>query len=401
MAELTAFEIPAHAELVTVTHLLELPKDLGLARESVFVIVEPRNDGLFESWPDEARAQFIGLAELPRPNVSPVLKLVFRRAYVPERAPLVAAHTAFENWVVDLAPNSETESFRELRDGFVSNGSFGWVTVVAATRFVRASSFPSDLEGRTTILGRELDASLATLNDFIVALSLTRRDPSIVPVARGDLPFVCPVLLETAPSPDGLRHGTSVAYPIHEHARIHYGDDRDEMDEAEVLAGELSRSRYHQGQPYFLFYELMQQAIGQATEARYRAAALSTGTAVEVLFGTSIRLAAEARGLQHDEIGRLLSLPLRNLIVDHLSRFADCVVDLTDPQNPFGRWWSGGYAIRNRVAHEGYSPTRSDVHEALDGASNVVRTLRAALLANDDTEAVGQSLQWGSTDDDA
>lgn len=54
-----------------VTHLLELPRDLGLPQGINYALVEPRDD-IFREWPDEAKAEFIGIRELPRAGVSPV-----------------------------------------------------------------------------------------------------------------------------------------------------------------------------------------------------------------------------------------------------------------------------------------------------------------------------------------
>jgi hypothetical protein len=399
VADLAAYAVPAHAEVLVVTQLLELPRDLGLPRASNFVVVEPRVDGLFDSWSEGDRARFIGLDALPRPETSPVLRLRFERVFVPERAPLIAALSAFEDWVTPLATDQELAEFRAIREKYLSEGSLGWVTVVAATRFMSPSDFADDLEGRTAILGEQLDVSLAVLNDFIVSLSLARHDPSVVPVARGDLPFLCPVLIESAPMPAGEREGTYTAHLIHNNTRIHYGEPHDELDEADRRAAELARSDYHGNQPFFLFYELMQQAIGQSNEARYRATVLSVGTAVEVFLASVIRQAGVALGMPVAEIDRVLELPLRNIVVAHLPRFIGRPVDVTNVADPLGRWWAGGYRTRNAVAHQGHTPSKEEINEALAGASAVVHDVRMSLLGDERTIPVSESIQWGSVDD--
>jgi hypothetical protein len=339
------------------------------------------------------------MRELPKPGVSPVIRLTFARNYVPERAPLVAANLAFDHWVAEFASDEELEVIRGMREMHIEEGSFGWVTTVAATRFVPAGEWPREEIDRAALLGRELDASLAVLNEFIVALGLARQNPRFSPIARGDLPLVCPVILETAPMPDGKRNGAWLNYQIHEVFWYEQAEPRDEADDAERLAVELARANYHGAEPYFPFYELMQQAIGQFNEARYAASAISTGTAVEVLIATTIREAGRARGEDESKFGSILNLPLKNQVEHHLPRYATCSVDLSDENNAFGAWWRGGYRTRNRVVHEAHRATREEARAALDGAATVVAALKAGLLSDHATAEVSRVLQWGPTDE--
>jgi hypothetical protein len=397
-SSLATFHVPDHAEVLVVTHLLELPRDLGLPQGISYAIVEPRDD-IFQDWPDQAKAEFVGMPEMPSPGSSPIIRLTFCRTYVPERAPLVAANLAFDHWIAEFASDEELEVFRGFRELYMTEGSLGWVTTVAATRFVPAQDWPAPETERAALLGRELDASLSTLNEFIVALSLARQEPRFTPVARGELPLMCPVILETAPMPDGNRHGAFVNYQIHEVFWYEQRDLRDKPDEKELLAVQLARANFHGAEPYFPFYELMQQAIGQFNEGRYGASAISTGTAVEVLIATTIREAARSRGEDETQYGNVLNAPLRNQVEHHLPHYANCPVDLNDAENPLGAWWSGGYLTRNRVVHEAHRPTRDESRAALDGAAVVVAVLKAGLLADPETSEVGELLQWGPTDD--
>jgi hypothetical protein len=208
---------------------------------------------------------------------------------------------------------------------------------------------------------------------------------------------MCPVIIETAPMPDGKRHGALVNYQIHEVFWYEQRELRDEPDDFELLAVQLARANFHGAEPYFPFYELMQQAIGQFNEGRYAASAISTGTAVEVLIATTIREVGRARGEHESEYASVLNAPLRNQVEHHLPHYANCVVELNDPHNPLAAWWSGGYVTRNRVVHEAHRPTRAESAAALDGAQAVVAALKAGLLAELDTEEVGHQLQWGPT----
>jgi hypothetical protein len=127
--------------------------------------------------------------------------------------------------------------------------------------------------------------------------------------------------------------------------------------------------------------------------------AISTGTAVEVLIATTIREAGRARGEDESQYGNVLDAPLRNQVEHHLPGYANCSVDLNDPNNPLGAWWAGGYLTRNRVVHEAHRPTRAEANAALEGAQAVVAAVKAGLLADPVTEDVGHLLQWGPTDE--
>jgi len=328
-------------------------------------------------------------------------RLTFRRCYVPERAQLVAAATAFEDWIEPVAQPEMFEEQRKLRARYLTGGSYGWISVVAATRFVPAKDWPADENDRSALLGRELDESLNALNEYLISLSLARQDPSIVPIARGDLPALCPVILETAPMPDGKRNGTSYMYQIHHNLIYPQRPPRepDEIDEAELLAAQIARRAHLGGEPFFPFYELIQQAIGYFDRSLFRTSAISTGSAIEVLFSTVIRETGHVRGESPRDYGGILRAPLKSQVKDHLSKYANCDVDLKDKANAFGRWWKGGYELRNRVVHEGYKPTRDESRAALDDAMEVVRALRSGMLSDPVTRPVGEDLQWGEVPD--
>jgi hypothetical protein len=95
-----------------------------------------------------------------------------------------------------------------------------------------------------------------------------------------------------------------------------------------------------------------------------------------------------------------LELGFRNRVEQHLPRLVNCEVDLADPANPFGRWWRGGYQLRNRVAHEGYDPEYDETKAALDDAKALDDALGQGLAADAVTRELASWLT-ASTHDDA
>ena len=59
-----------------------------------------------------------------------------------------------------------------------------------------------------------------------------------------------------------------------------------------------------------------------------------------------------------------------------------------------GWWWTSGYGLRNRVAHDGYRAHGGDAEEAVMAARHVVRWLGERLSAQSDTADLGVHLSW-------
>ncbi len=294
-------------------------------------------------------------------------------------------------------PEERFEEFSAQKEIYLSRGSFGWITVVAATTFMPAPNWPNDPIEQARCQGQELDKALSIFNEYLVSLSLMRHDPLIRPIARGDLPFLCHVILETVPMPTGTRNAAAFPYQIHEINRHRHAARpvSDTPDDEELLSFQMFMDAHLKGEPHFLFYELMQQAIGSFNESRFRMTAMLTGTAVEVLLTTLIRLAGIARGETPERIESILNSPLRNQVEHHVQRLIGCDVDLDDPVNSFGRWWTGGYRLRNRVLHDGVTPSREEARCALDDALDLVVHLKTGLLSDAVTRDLGEATQWG------
>jgi hypothetical protein len=306
------------------------------------------------------------------------------------------AFESFSDWIFPYAPTGAWQSHERLRKAF-KRGSWGWITAVGATTFLPVSAWPADPVEQARTTGVELDKSIAILNEFLVSLSLARGEPTIHPIGRGDLPRMCPVILETAPMPSGTRNATAYPYQIHQIDRHLYGlrDARDELRPEEQFAFDLFVSSHLDGQPFFLFYELMQSAIGSFNEGRFRMCLALTGSALEVLVQTVIRETCPLHGDNQSRIDGILDSGLKNQLEIHIPRLTGCVVDLVDSNNDFGAWWQGGYKNRNLVIHQGVTPTREQAKSALDQANGVAAALRAGLLNQPVTSDVGQAFLWG------
>src|SRR5581483_1165187 len=224
------FTPPPTAEVISVTHLLELRRDLGLPEMSQ-LIIKPTPDPLGQ-WSPEAKAAILGSSSLgsenvlfatggaellERPGFGPELLLNFVRVYSWERPGWSAAAAAFFDEVEPFAPPPILDQVRYLRESEMPHGMFDWITVVSGTTFVPAARWPAADVDQAATLGEQLDVVLRGLSDFLIALCLARHDFAIGPIARGDLPSASPVIVEAleAPPATGPRVGFFTFLGIH------------------------------------------------------------------------------------------------------------------------------------------------------------------------------------------
>jgi hypothetical protein len=143
-----------------------------------------------------------------------------------------------------------------LLETTVEQGLEAPVTVIGATRFLPVERWPRGRAAQEELMRAELDVALDDLNDYIIALGLVTNDARRRPVAAGDLPFLCPVVLEGVPMAEGQRVGTNFIYPIHDvtqgpHAMPEVSDEQFKH------AALLSRDAFTKAMPFWPFYEFM------------------------------------------------------------------------------------------------------------------------------------------------
>jgi hypothetical protein len=266
-------------------------------------------------------------------------------------------------------------------------------TVVAATRFVHPDSWGETPGERLALLAHEFQEALDFVNDYIITLSMVRGDPSLTPVARGDLAAACPVVVDAVPMQEGVRRGTTFIYPIHEQLPDFVYEVED-IDEAagEQLEELFGVRRYHDF-PVLLYYEFLHSAEASRRLHRYVPAIASLGTAIEVLFSGVIRMIGSIDEHDDAEVEAALRAPLRNQVEHHLPKYVNVDVNVLDANNPFGRWWLGGYQLRNRVLHEGHRATEAEVNRAFDDAGALVQAI-AAGMRTEEREGPGFRVMW-------
>jgi hypothetical protein len=408
--------------VIVLTHFLEMPRDLLLQDGWTFSAWEDRADDVFGGWSDQAKEVLVGIPP-PQTGASPATRLTFLRASASVAALNHAAAIDFRRELANpgggrrpwwRAARRKRRDHRRYRIRRPTDA-----TVVAGTRYIvppdwwnpaldpaqalREEIVAAELDGIygdpaqalvEEIFATELDATLDTLNDFIIALAHIRQDPDLVPVARGDFPARCPVLIEAIAAVENRRltlSGGILEYEIHSLGLEAVGPIEHD-DGSGRAAAELTLMQGEGQVPFFAYFELSNRALAAASAHRNTDAVATLGTAMEVLVSTAIRIGAEAGGADPATIAGAVSAPFRNQLEHHLPRYAGVRTDLTDRDNAVGGWYLVGYDLRGRVVHEGYRPTFDEVMDAVVSAVGLHDAIVDGLRVRPETEQFGEML---------
>jgi hypothetical protein len=387
---------PSYAQLLVITHVLELPRDLRVPDGSTLLAGRP-GEGVLAQLEHDVVEELLQTTLDPA-EPAPSLRLAFRRPRVRVQVPLLAADEAFAKWDEKLIPRKGRRQRRRLVRRFRRKGITAPVTVVGATSIIDAQEWPSNQEAQEALLDSLLDKAVELLNDQIVALGLVSDEPYLAPISVGDLPPLCPVIMEVAPMLEGRRVGRSFLRELHRDLPS-FAQDAPREEHVMLVANELARRQYAGLEPFFLFYVLWLRTRSALNSYRLAESVTLIGTAVEVLVSTAIREASIALGESDERREDVLGAPFRAKLEHHLGRYANLGVDLDDEANPVGAWRNGGYKTRNRVVHSGHQPTLEEAEQAFDQASMLAVAIRDGLLGNPLTRDLGDVLGMGRRDE--
>lgn len=386
----SVFDLPEYAKVIVVTHILELPRDLAFAAGAMVRYGAP--DSVGGGFGGEVWAALLQMPEAPPGDLQPATRLVFRRAQVRFPLPLEAADKCFGHFEEALMSRAARKHRQRVLGTASKAGLRSYKTVVAVSRFLAPSEWPRTGHEQLECCLRELRSCLNDLNDVIVATSLHRGDPRLLPLSLGDVPSLCPVVIEIAPMSQERRVGASFMYEIHTDVTpvpAPLAAALPDLDLASELVTLKNRDRF----PLFAFLELLQTAFAAEIAHRYGPGVVALGTAVDVLISTLIRELAEARGEPAVTWQGILDAPLKNQFEHHLGRYIGSRVDLTDPTNLFGSWWLNGYALRNRIVHDGHKPSSAEAEAAFASAIAMINHIGERLRADLDTEWIGVQIE--------
>lgn len=366
------------------TIFVVLPHDLQLRDEALFGY----DDGeTWDGWSREAMGALIGLGGPVDEGTTPSCRLIFRRARGRHRIPPARADRAFDDVVLPvLSPG------RRLRRRLNSVAA-GLVSRQTACTAVAISLYAIDHDGaylRDQAAQERAKQALDALNDFLAALSMGGGDALMGPLAAGDLPVAVPYVSEVIPGYENRCARTDGMAGLHVWAPELLDIPRP-MSETEQAAA-MFRAWREGREPAFPVLELSHTAVRDLLAGRRGTAAITAGTAVDVLIGLVLQRAWVPAGLPAGDLQAALEDRPRDRFETHLARVLRCRIDLSDTNSAPGRWWRDGYQLSNRVVHEGYRPTFAEVEASVNAARDLIVFVGAGLDQRPATRGVAGGL---------
>ena len=369
------FELPDGSFGLAVTNLLEVPIFLPLPEESQLFLAEPRREA-WEGVPSEATGKVLLLPpgqHLDEEHIA-TTRLVFRSTSVRSRLPLQAADVAFGDWVEPLVSERLRRRRARTLKRMTKRGMTTPVSVVAGTRLLPRTVWE---EGdHDELIDRALDFCVSYLNEYIVSVGVVTGDARLRPIAKGDLPITCPVILEAVGLQD--RVGTTFIRRIHE-SYPHFSAVRRLPADVCAAAARLAAAGRSGDEPLFLFYELFHGAQTALLHRQSTQAVVLCGTATEVAIDVVLSEGLTLEGFSVEDVAKELRRPFAARVEAHLARITHVELDRSQPTNPLGGWWRDAYSVRNQVVHDGYRPTHDEAQLVVQATAELISALSKGL----------------------
>lgn len=362
---------PARTDLTHLWFLLPLPFDTGLPNGHCKHVPDDQGAAPLAGWEGFDLGAYLGLGPPAVIGVRSATILCFRYATVPDDDYLGLLEKAwpdmFAAWRRERAWWQRWWYSRPLR----------WLRSLRLPRPRRSRSMviahrvvPPPAEGFTPEWRDEqFEFAIRKLNDELVGIAsvMRNRNPNLGTIAPADLPagiFWQRRDLRAHVEGPGVPWAREFL-PLHDLVpQVQPRLTTEELNVASWIAASW-RS------PYMLPGELLLGAWRSYYRMRNTYAVVEAGTAIETLVTAAVR-----------ELGGAAHAPFKNRAKDHFAGLLNFSRDVEHSNDALGAWWQTGYALRNRVAHEGYQPDHHEAGDALDTAEALLQEADQRLRAH-------------------
>lgn len=377
------------------TFFLTLPYAIPVPEDSTPGFVDRRTSA-WDGWTPASIGKLIGGpdAEPLSDDVVPGTRMVVRHREVTMPVPPAAAFEAFTDWIEQPLPSDIFAGLAEDTRRWKSTGMSTVISVVALSRYVPRSTHPPGDAMTVGWLLKTLRRALADLDNFLEALGIIAMRWDIGALPPRYLPFMVPLLIEsTHLGPAGEKQGATAMVPLHELSPML----PQRFETSEVLfagAKGISNAANQGDQPFMLVLRLIHAAEGERLGGDPTKALIDLNTAIEVLVSTTISAGGPAVGWDEKRIAHAVSwrTGLKKRVTDHLGPLFGEDIAIGDEDEPWGKWFVGGYRLRNAAVHEGRIFRKADVDGALLEAEAVVRDVRERLARRIELSHLGERL---------
>jgi hypothetical protein len=364
--------------------LLTLPFDAALHAGFVLHVKDDRLAPRTPGWEAFDLQRYLNLDSPEAPGDIASTTLMFSRARGPrldpwrdseEAWPEVFAHMRAQHpWPRRLLYLKAVVQAR----GLLSGGSMR--TPVNVVQAVRLAPKPErDVEEWQL---QQLDQALNHLNDFLTAVASIRREEQIEVVGRRDFP---PLMVGFGwdLSSDGTRSEEQWEnYLMHD--RVPGSQPTLSKPEAD-FAMWISAARDH---PMKAAGDFILGATASLRRGRYGHAVIEACTAAELLVSSTVRLAGPLRGYPQEKLNNVLAGAFASRAKDHFAPIAGYSRDPETSGDALGTWWTTAYKLRNRVAHQGHTPSENEAFDAVEATEAFHHDLGGRLSAQTDLQSL-------------
>jgi hypothetical protein len=378
---------PQTTEIVALSWILELPRDLGLREDSTAALAN--NQTSLAGW--EGRHDEIPEWDGTPADAVPRYRLRFRRARVGIGMPTEATDRAF----------GELKRLRGLPRLLHSSGLRllswrgvkEWKTVCQLTRWYLDAEIPPPPSdpldpGADSPFHTDFLEMLEHLDVWLQAYGLTSSQVDVGAISLHDLPAMIPWTLAGRRSPDAAMVSATGMLPIHHKVPDVLpaeGDARAAVAATKVMGA--GPAAY----PFFPPFSLLFQAQAHALAGRSRQAVIDMGTAVEALVAAVITAALGARGRTAEEIDAVLAERWRDVYNRELLKILDVPVGGGPRQHV--DWWRHDYDLRVKVVHHGHRPSHSEATKAVTDSWDLADWIGERLRAQPDLVEVAEAIR--------
>lgn len=351
------------AKLRHESFLFELPFDAGVQPGFMLHSKDDRDAPREPEWKDFDLQQYLGFEGTLVPGEMVSTTLTFRVAerrgkpfYFARRAwPEVFASNRWQGSRFErLLATRAAQALLEL----ALNSSVERHAVVQATRLAPQPGVAND-EWRFG----QLLAALENLNGFLIGVGAILEHPEVSPVAVQELPSIVPGWGWDL-APDGSR--SSIEWRTYLAHERHPSSPIEPLSQPETeLAMWLSAFPEH---PLMPPGEFILNAMQSAHRGRVVHAVIEAGTAIELLISGSLRVAGSPKGYDATKLGNILNGSFASQAKDHFAVIFGFDRDPKTSSDELGEWWQQCYLLRNKVVHQGYRPSREEVHQAIEAS---------------------------------
>jgi hypothetical protein len=340
---------------VAVTFVIELAVDLGSRLDGVSV------------WPE--RRTVLGrhrsvIAFIRRPASSTVR--------------LAQAIKGWEDYFDGLNITLDDELEQELPDSMKTVAA---VTIVHPTR---ARSFVCTDDWLT----KRFEHAVLMLDQILVTIGFMANLPNAGPLRRTELSTHIPVIVD-----DTVGSESDGREVLLTELELHSFDDWQAytVGRPGLIEQAVGHSDFFSGPtaPFRLYIAFTQRALKDCSDGLLEQGVISASLAIEVFAAELLRVFWKQEGEDDATITRKLGAGFQNLLKQHLKpRLTQIGVD----PRMIDYWLEDCYALRNRVAHEGFAPTNEAAVTAYQATKGLGAMIGEALRRDPRFGSIGEAM---------